>query len=205
MDIVWDLSIDSFPLIVKPAWEHCAIGVEQQSVVHGYQSLEIRTRAMWEKFRQPILVEEFLDGNEYQVTILEKEGKPWVLPPAEIIYKKIEGLEPLISFSEKWLDNKTEDDMSELKIFQGSQELRDKIERLALSAFIKLDCKDYVRLDLREKGGEVYILEVNVNPGLDWDPNWGVAVAGQAAGLDFAGLLKVIMDSAVFRFFHTKN
>lgn len=184
-----------FPVIVKPAWEHCSVGISQESVCENYQSLRLKISGLWKKFKQPILVEEFIDGNEYQVTAVEGNRNPVVLPPAEITFKKVKGFKPLLTFEGRW-ENSSEADLSEVGMFSGNEEKLNKLISLAKKGFRKLECKGYVRFDIREKKGKLYVLEVNVNPGIGWDLSYGMTVSAIAAGLDLGGFISLIVKSA---------
>ena len=188
-----------FPAIVKPAWEHSAIGISQNSVVWDSPALERKAKQIWEKFKQPILVEEFMDGDEYQVTVLERQGKPWVLQPAELVYQKADGFVPLLTFEEKWEEDCPEDDLSEIREFSGSPAVGAEIKTICARAFAKLKCRDFIRIDMREKNGRLYLLEVNVNPGLDWDPYYSMTISAKAAKMNFEDLVDAIVSSAKSR------
>ncbi len=188
-----------FPAIVKPAWEHCAIGLDQHSVVSDQTALEKQLKTMSSKYQEPLIVEEFLEGDEYQVTVLEKEGHPWVLAPAEIVYSQLGGLLPMLTFNGKWLEGAPEGEISELRIFSRGPSLKKEIETIAANAFIRLACRDFVRIDMRESQGKVFILEVNVNPGLDWDMDYSMTLSAQNEGLNFKNLVNAIVQSALLR------
>lgn len=71
-----------------------------------------------------------------------------------------------------------------------------KLSQLARRAFEDLDCRGYVRMDLREKDGNPVLLEVNVNPGLDWDMEYGLTLSADSVGMSWEGLIGVILESA---------
>lgn len=181
-----------FPVIVKPVYEHSAIGISQTSVCQN--EIEIREKAgeLIKRYDQPALVEEFIDGDEAQVTVLEKNGQPWVLPPAVIKWKKKEKFWPILTYESKWNEGSWENSMSVIK----SGELTAEIKNLALQCYLKLGGRSYPRMDMRVSGGKVYVLEVNNNPGIDFDPESGIAVSALKAGLDWPSLLKNIVEEA---------
>jgi D-alanine-D-alanine ligase len=187
-----------FPVIVKPAWEHCAIGISQDSVCRDINSVERKAIQLWETYKQPIIIEEFVSGNEYQVFVFEKNGRSVVLPPAQISYNKTRGFLPLLTFEGKWGDG-YETKLSQIGEFTGSPTKLTKLKKLAKDAFRKLNCRDYVRFDVREKNGEFYVLEVNANPGLDTEPEYGLSVAAKALNMDITDIVELIVNSAKHR------
>ncbi len=76
-----------YPVIVKPPLEHSSVGLTHDAVVKNKEELTARIKERIETLREPMIAEEFLDGREFQVTVIEKNGSPWVLPAAEVVYK----------------------------------------------------------------------------------------------------------------------
>lgn len=181
-----------FPVIVKPVYEHCAIGVSQTSVCDNAKSLTLKANELIRTYKQPVLVEEFIQGDEAHVTILEKSGEPWVLPPAMIRWQKRKGFWPILTYESKWVDGNWEDKMSVIE----AEELTPEIERLARLCYLKLGGRGYPRCDMRVAGDKVYVLEINNNPGLDFDPSSGITVSAEAAGLNFEQLIENIVKEA---------
>jgi D-alanine-D-alanine ligase len=71
-----------YPAIVKPSREHCSFGVTPEAVVLTPAELRQRIAYVLEEFRQPALVEDFIDGREFHVS-LWGNGTIQMLPPAE--------------------------------------------------------------------------------------------------------------------------
>lgn len=188
----------SFPVILKPAWEHCSIGLSEESVVSSPNEVELKVRAMGKKFREPILIEEFLSGNEYQVVVIERDGKPWVLPPCETVYKSRFGKLSFITFEDNWFKEDIWDKVERVGAADTQNLLVKQTVEIARRGWEKLGCQSYVRFDMREEEGRPYVLEVNVNPGIGWDEDEDIRVAAEAAGLDLGDVIQLILDSAVF-------
>lgn len=62
---------DGFPLIVKPNFEDGGIGVYAESVVHDRKALTAGVNRIVMKYSQPALVEEFIEGREFNVAVIE--------------------------------------------------------------------------------------------------------------------------------------
>ncbi len=184
----------SFPLIIKPAMEHCAIGISQKSVVFDEENLMSSVKSLIKEFNQPIIVEEFIDGLEAHVTVLEKGGQPWVLPPAVFEYKKRDGYIGLMTYAAKWDNDSSEVRMTEWR--EVSHELEVKIQDLGKDTFLKTSGRSHSRIDLRIRGDELYVLEINHNPGLGWDKDTGIVYSCNKAGLSYELLLDMILKSA---------
>src|SRR4030067_853718 len=57
---------DRFPAIVKPAWEHCSVGLSREAVVMSRKELRSRVGRVLEEHAQPALVEDFIDGRGFR-------------------------------------------------------------------------------------------------------------------------------------------
>src|SRR3990167_3941201 len=91
-----------FPCIVKPAYEHCSYGVTKESVVDTPNALAIRAQQLFEKFHQSLIVEEFINGTEYFISLWGYE-KPEVLPFMSLNYDFTNDYhEKIFSFGAKW-------------------------------------------------------------------------------------------------------
>lgn len=194
----------NYPLIIKLIREHCSIGLEKDSVVDNPESLRKKILETINQYHEPVIAEEFLPGREYQVTVISKNGKLIVLPPAEIKY--LNGHYKFLTYQGRWDENHPD--------FKGTKVIRaklssvklKKLKALALATFKKLNFRDYARLDLREdKKGEFMIMEINSNPGLGDDEEYGMTVSYKAAGMSFADFVWSIVQSAQSRNFKNKK
>src|SRR5260370_8434275 len=59
-----------FPLIVKPAWEGSSKGIRHNCLVTRAEELDSAIAALQQDHRQPVLVEEFIDGDELTVGVI---------------------------------------------------------------------------------------------------------------------------------------
>jgi D-alanine-D-alanine ligase len=58
-----------FPAIVKPSRVHCSFGVTPEAVVLTPAELRRRIAYVLDEFQQPALVEDFIDGREFHVSL----------------------------------------------------------------------------------------------------------------------------------------
>lgn len=188
-----------YPVIIKPALEHCGVGVTQDSVVNNDQELKNRVKKMISEFNQPMIAEEFIDGREFHVTVLEKNKKPWVLPPAEVVFSDVPNFRHILSYSGKWMKNSWEWSLSTMKLAEIDDSLFEKIKQICETAYVKFDGKDYPRFDFRYDGKDLYVLELNNNPGIDYALNSGIGISARAARLTEEGLVKHIVENALVR------
>ena len=194
------ISLDglNLPCIVKPVAEDASHGMSIESVVADYPALEKQVQYISEQYDGRALVEEYIDGREFNVTVLGNEN-PVVLPVAEIVYTLPEGMPRILTFEAKWepktLYFKSSAPMCPAEI---DEESRRKISAASLQAFILLGCSGYARVDFRmSKDGIPYIIEVNPNP--DLSPGYGAARQARTAGMSYPQFIERIIQLAVER------
>jgi len=192
----------SFPAIVKPAREDASVGICSASVVSDQQALDGRVAHVLEHYQQPALVEEFVDGREIYVSVLERVGQePQVFPFFEIDFSDMPADRPnIVSFEGKWVEDSVEYKGTRPVRCEGlTPELRATIARTALAAFRAVGLRDYGRMDFRlSKDGIPYVIDVNPNCDLS-DLAGGYSRAAKAAGLSYKELILRISELALAR------
>jgi len=192
----------AFPIMVKPAREDASVGICSASVTHNQDALEQRVAYVLENYRQPALVEEFIEGREIYVSILERvDDEPMVFPFFEIDFSDMPRDRPnIVSFEGKWIEDSVEYKGTRPVRCEGlSTELRTHIAKTALSAFRAVGLRDYGRMDFRlSQAGVPYIIDVNPNCDLS-DLAGGYSRAAKAAGLSYKELILRIVDLALTR------
>jgi len=159
-----------WPVIVKPAMQDCSIGIDQSSVVTNQSQLENRVEHVLARYG-PVLVEQFINGREFQVSLIEgapdERGRcvPLALPLSEIVFKD-KSLWPIYSYTAKWAETSNEYQSAPLVVpVIIRPDWLERINDVAKRAYRLLNCRDYARVDMRvDSDGEPYILEVNPNP-----------------------------------------
>lgn len=187
----------SYPVIAKLALEHCSIGLSHDAVVADSVSLHRLVKDRIKTFGQPVVAEEFITGREFQVTILDRKEGIDVLPPAEIFFSNARGF---LTFGGRWDEQHPDYQTSSIGVATLALELSRKIQTVATHAFQRMKFCDYARLDIRVRDTDIFILEANSNPGLDDDPEYGVAVSYTAVGMTFADFIWEIIQSCLRRF-----
>ncbi|MBE0551022.1 MAG: ATP-grasp domain-containing protein [Ignavibacterium sp.] len=188
-----------FPVIVKPAYEDASVGIENESIVYNINALEKRLEYVFTHFMQPALIEEFIAGREFNVSVTG-DLKPKVLPISEIDFSRMpDHLHNIVSYQAKW-DPHHEAYHKTIPICPAeiSKGLEDKLKQTAISAFKIMGTRDYARVDMRVTSDEeVYVLEVNPNP--DLTEGAGFMRSAHAAGLSYSQALKRIVMLAYER------
>jgi D-alanine-D-alanine ligase len=188
-----------FPLIAKPVREDGSVGIWPTSVVHDADGLRRAVDAVITTFRQPCLVEQFIDGREFNVALL---GHPTarVLPLSEIEFGGLpEGTPRIVSYDAKWKTGSV-DDLGTTPVLHPTlpPALAARVRRVATDAFRAVGVRDYGRVDVRlAANGTPYV--VDVNPNCDLSPNAGMVRAAAAVGIDYGALAGLLVRYALRR------
>ena len=187
-----------FPLFVKPLRMDASIGINGKSLVRSTKELMQRVAAI-HKLKDSALVEEFVDGREFFVGVVGNQ-EPKALPIVEIDFSGLpEGSPKVLDARAKW--NKRSLEYKGTKaIFPVDMpdELKAKLEQVALNAYRALRVRDYGRVDLRMSDtGEIYVLEVNASCYLEKSAEF--AMAADRSGIAYPQLIQQIADHAIER------
>jgi D-alanine-D-alanine ligase len=185
-----------FPCIVKPRADDASHGLSENSVVFDRGALFREVKATVERYDgAPALVEEFLPGREFNVTVFGN-ARPDVLPLSEIIYTLPEGLPKILTFAAKWEPQSDYFQNTNVKCpAKVTSELAAKLRTTALAAFRAIGCRGYARVDMRlDAEGQPVVMEVNANP--DLSPDAGAARQAKRSGLSYKGMVARIIEFA---------
>ena len=196
----------SLPLIVKPVAEDASIGIDDGAVVHDAAALEARVRFVWRAFDQAALVEEFIEGREFNVSLLATSPSEFrVLPIAEVAFDALpQGRPRIVGYEAKWSEGSA--------AYRGTHvqcpalldaDIAARVRQLATAAARAVGVRDYGRVDLRlrERDQAVFVLEANPNP--DLGPQAGFLRAAAAAGLGIHETIIEIVNRAIERSAHS--
>ncbi len=182
----------SFPLILKLSREDASVGMTNKNVVYDEDSFFLRLKKLLKEYSQPILVEEFIDGREFNVAFLNDEP----LPIEEILFS----IEPkLLCYKAKWEEGSVED-RGTIPVCPPRLSARErrKILKLAYDAYSAIGVRDYGRVDLRmDADGKLYVLEVNPNP--DITSEGGFVQCLKAADIPYETFILMLVDFALSR------
>jgi D-alanine-D-alanine ligase len=200
--VLWNVDdgIDSaldYPLFVKPLLEGSSIGITEKSLVNDGRQLREVSKELIERLKEPVIVEEFLEGREFTVAMLGNE--PRVLPIIELDFSSLPEEKRFDCFEVKWYldDDKL---VCPARIDEG---LKRRIERTAIKTFRALRCRDLCRIDMRlDADGIPNVIEANPLPGLAPDPkeNSRFPKACYTAGMSYDEIIWAVLDAAVRRY-----
>lgn len=194
-----------FPIILKPKRDDGSAGITNDSVVSRHEELKKYLEETLSKFPGPLMGEQFVDGREFSVTVIEIDGSPFMLPIAEVHFpdRGFHGKWKIYNYAAKWVPGSPETKAvyANAPAKNLSFEEEQVLTSASLSAFRALNLHDYARFDYRqdEKTGDIYFLEANANPSLEQTAQTETVESYKALGLTQTDLLILILKSALER------
>jgi len=185
-----------FPLIVQASQEHASIGIDRDSVVRSKKALRAKVRQILQDYHQPVLVQGFLPGREFNVGILGGR-RLRVLPLAEVDYTQLpDGIPRILTYAAKWLEGAEEYGKTSVTCPAVVEpELAREVSSLALRAFRAVGAWGYGRVDVRcDAEGRPCVLEVNCNACLE--EGHGLPRQAERAGISYPRLLQLVVKAA---------
>ncbi len=198
-----------FPLICKLIHEGSSMGLSRKSVVHNEKELRRQVMFLISKYKQNVLVEEFIEGPEYSIGILGNGSKAVALPiierfylnPKEIaLFEPDEAVLPLLKKLHKKYHLEEGVARGASRPAKIPEKLYKRIEKMALDSYNALNCNDWCRMEIRQsrKTKNLHVIELNPIAGID--PSYVLPRQARYAGMSFADLINTILDYAVERY-----
>jgi D-alanine-D-alanine ligase len=185
--------------IVKSSTEDASLGLDDGAVVKGERAVVAREQACAARYGGHWFAERYIEGREFNVALIEKNGAPFILPIGEMIFEKWDEKRPrIISYAAKWHADTTDyNDTSRVFDWREAEpELYATLESLSEACWGLFGITGYARVDFRvDTNGQPYILEINPNPCLE--PDAGVAAAAEQAEMAYPELIDAVVRAAL--------
>ncbi|HEX6408161.1 MAG TPA: hypothetical protein VFZ90_13345 [Gemmatimonadales bacterium] len=187
------------PLFVKPLRSDSSIGIGGKSLVHDAGALMERVAVIRKELNDSALAEEFIDGREFYVGVLGN-SQPRALPPVEVDFTGFpEGAPKVLDSKATWDERSKEFKGTKSVMANLPDELRARLQKVAVDAYRALRVRDYGRVDLRlTDTGDIYVLEVNASCYLERSSEFAMSAA--AAGIEYPKLIERIVELAQERY-----
>lgn len=182
-----------YPLFAKPLAEGTGKGVDEHSRIDSAETLGRVCLRLLERFRQPVLVEEYLPGREFTTAILGTGAEATVVGTMEFSIRAGAPTQDYSYIMKEFCD----DFVTYYPMPQGA--LREEVEDLALQAHRVLECRDLSRVDIRlDARGRPAFIEINPLPGLNPEHSDLPMIARQE-GLTYEEVIRRVVNSALAR------
>lgn len=179
--------------IIKPVWEDGSLGITGESVFTMGPESASRIR---EYDDSHWIIQEYIEGREFNISIIAGAEGPMVLPPAEMVFHNHWGDRPrIVDFKAKWDESSFEYENT-IREFPGDRldaTLAGEIKDMVLNCWHLFGLRGYARVDMRiDRFNVPFVIEVNANPCLS--PDSGLVAAITEAGMSFTDVLERIIN-----------
>lgn len=186
--------------IVKSVWEHASIGLGEDSVIAAKDQDHLcrEVKAGAERLGGECFAEAYIEGREFNLSLLAGREGVALLPPAEIVFDAYpEGRKRIVCYRAKWEDDSFEYHHTPRRFhFQEDDPLIQSMEGMAKACWELFSLRGYARVDFRvDQEGRPWVLEVNANPCLS--PDGGFMAAAIEAGLGYEEVIQGIMGDTL--------
>lgn len=177
--------------IVKPIWEDGSLGITSESVFICEPGFEKKLEGLDDSHW---FIENFIDGREFNMSVLAGKNGPEVMPPAEIVFVNYDEHKPrIVDFKAKWEMDSFEYENTVREFPVLNSKLEKNLKDVAIKCWNLFGLKGYARVDARTDADEnVYVIEINANPCIS--PDGGYVAATRKAGYHFTEVLQRIID-----------
>jgi len=186
-----------YPVIVKPNAEGSSKGIHDCCVAKDKEALLSLVRENFARYREPMLVEEYVEGREFTVGILGNGKEARAFPPMEIrFHHSPAGGFNVYSYGVKQDYTRYVEYVCPAKI---DPKIDASMRKTALSSFRALGCSDFARADFRlAEDGTLYFIEINPLPGLA--PGYSdYPMLAEFCGVNYENLVLSVLRAALVR------
>jgi len=183
--------------ILKPTWEEGSLGLDEDSVFNGSDKVFIQKIASLN--RNYYFIEEFIEGREFNVSIIGTKDGPLVLPIAEMIFLKYpEGKPRIMGYTAKWKEDSFEylHTKRTFKFTPDDKGFKKEIEKICKKCWNTFGFKGYVRIDFRMGAdGVPMVIDLNLNPCIS--ESGGFIAATKKAKFKFVDVIQMIVEEGL--------
>lgn len=178
------------PWIVKSVWEDASYGIDAKSIVYDSSALAAECVQRKQRYGGLWFAERYIDGREFNLSLLETSTGCRILPPAEICFNQFpDDMPRIVDYRAKWQEDSFEYQHTERRFHTCAVDtpLYNDMQRLALLCWEVFGLRGYARVDFRvDVDNQPWVLEVNANPCLSPDAGFAAALSEEGIGFEQA-------------------
>lgn len=186
--------------LIKSLWEHASFGMDEHNPVFIDEAYRLFEKLNLKNNKnKSYFAEEYIDGREFNVSMIGNGGQPVILPVAEIKFIDFPEEKPkIVGYRAKW-DLESFEYKNTVRHFvneENEKELFEKIKKICLQCWGIFDLRGYARVDFRmNEEGRLFVLEINANPCISSDS--GFVAAARKMGLTDKNIVSFIIRDSI--------
>ena len=180
-----------FALILKPEFEGSSKGIRGKGIVEDLEAATETFRLLARDYDQPILVEEFIDGEEWTVGF---SGTDCLIGTMRIMpIQREEKFVYSLDVKRDWRNRVTYEAPP-----LAPESTIEAVISAAVWVYRTLGCRDHARIDFRVRDGHPYFIEANPLPGLA-PVTSDLVILAEGHELGYPDLIRKIFQSSLAR------
>ena len=188
----YDIPIN-YPLFLKPMYSKNYNNKDELSIVNNFSEFEDKVLSLYSLYKAPILVEEYIDGQDFSVSIIKSQN-------TEMLVSSIEILPPKVDKKLMFLNKEVKKENNKEFISIEDKVITNRVENLAIDVYIDLEIRDFGQIDIRtNRSGHCFFMNANLVP----DMTHGVSPFLEAfkieLGLGYDEVLELIVAEGIRR------
>lgn len=198
------MSAPAFPgiYIIKPVSEEASVGLDAAAIVTVETREELRSlvRERQRLLGKACFAERYIDGREFNLSLLGRPGGVDAMPPAEMNFDYPAGVPKIMDYKAKWVEGTPEYEGTQrtFDLAPSDKDLAARLQAIAKQCWNLFHLRGYARVDFRvDEDGHPYVLEINANPCIT--SGSGFPVACEKSGLDYDGMVQRILEDTLGR------
>lgn len=179
--------------IVKSVSEHASFGLDETSIVYGSLKAQELISKRTNEYGGEWLAEEYIEGREFNLSLIEIKNEVILLPPAEIVFLNYDENTPkFLDYKSKWDEESHSYNNTPRKFCEDVVGFKE----IATKAWHALELKGYARIDLRmDSNNKLWVIDVNPNPCLSADA--GFMAAAKKRGITSKEVIEIILRNRI--------
>ncbi len=182
--------------ILKPIWEDGSAGITDESIIDG-KTMDLN-RLSRDGLLKDAFLEEYIDGREFNLSMLSDSQGHAVMPVAEMLYMDYPAAKPkILNYASKWDESSFEyhNTIRSFDLSPADETLIEKMSEISMQCWKIFDMNGYIRVDFRvDDQNRPWVLEVNANPCLS--PDAGFVAACHRGGINYKDMVNRIISAA---------
>ncbi|QOY55737.1 D-alanine--D-alanine ligase [Candidatus Sulfurimonas marisnigri] len=182
-----------YPLFIKPNSSANGNGIDDLSYVTNYAQFESKVLSLYNTYNEPVLVEEYLESQEFTVALLKTKDGDLLVSTIEVIPTKSQNGIKILGLKTR-IENK-----EEFKKTQDS-ELINRVKNIAVNAFMDLGARDFAQIDIKTNSyGHCFLMGANLLPDIKDVSSYLVKACEIEHGLSYNEIIEIIINKGISR------
>jgi D-alanine-D-alanine ligase len=180
--------------IVKSVSEHASFGIDENSIVTGLNAAQTLIELKTQKYGGEWLAEEYIEGREFNLSLLETQNGMLLLPPAEILFEGFaENAPRIVDYKAKWDESSHAYNNTPRQFCEVTEDMKS----IAAKTWKALGLRGYARIDLRmDSNGKLWVIDINPNPCLSSDA--GFMASAKQYGIESQEVINTILENRIY-------